>query len=120
MTFGSAGTRRQEQQRQLLALSDERDWWLRRLLRAEKAGFRRGRAAGFAEGYQAACDEMEAQWQEIARPAARWRRSHADLEFLRWGPLGRERFGDPRPGDYTGGPAGWPDPEPSEPIGIKR
>lgn len=26
----------------------------------------------------------------------------AKLEVLRWGPGGREHFGDPRPGDYPG------------------
>jgi hypothetical protein len=25
-----------------------------------------------------------------------------NLELLRWGPGGRRRFGDPRPGDYMG------------------
>jgi hypothetical protein len=43
----------------------------------------------------------------IARPVARGGVGVAELELRRWGPGGREHFGDPRPDDYTGGPVDW-------------
>ena len=49
----------------LLALSDERDWWLARLLAAERAAYRRG----FADGRARACvalAELEEHYAEIA------------------------------------------------------
>jgi hypothetical protein len=97
-------------QRALLELSDEREWWLRRALRAEKHGYQRGHAAGHAEGYRHAAADLESEWQAIARPAARGVPPHAGLELLRWGPGGRERFGEARPGDYAGGPVEWDGP----------
>lgn len=33
--------------------------------------------------------------------------AHRELELRRWGPGGREHFGDPRPGDHPGGPVDW-------------
>jgi hypothetical protein len=107
------------EQRAVLELSDEREWWLRRVLRAESYGYRCGFAAGVAKGYQRACTDMEAGWQAIARPVAHGGRPHADLELLRWGPGGREHFGDPRPGDYAGGPVEWPEDTPGR-NGAKR
>jgi hypothetical protein len=55
----------------LLAVSDERDRWLLRVLRAEQRGFDRGREAGYLEGRQAEAAERDAAWAEIAAPAAR-------------------------------------------------
>src|ERR1700691_2764463 len=52
-------------------------------------------------GYRQAEADMAARWQEIARPVIRGP-AHADLEVERWGPGGREHFGDPRPGDFPG------------------
>lgn len=49
----------------LLALSDERDWWLARLLAAERAAYRRG----FADGRARACvglAELQEHYDEIA------------------------------------------------------
>jgi len=49
----------------LLALSDERDWWLARLLAAERAEYQRG----FADGRARACvalAEIEERYAEIA------------------------------------------------------
>jgi len=43
-------------------------------------------------------------WIEAATPIARRGPTFADLELRRWGPGGRAHFGDPRPGDYMGGP----------------
>ena len=57
--------------------------------------------------------DMAARWNEIARTATRGP-TQADLEAERWGPGGREHYGDPRPGDYPGRvPAPrQPEPEP--------
>lgn len=55
----------------MLALSDERDWWLARLLAAERTGYQRG----FADGRAAACvalAEIEEHYAEVA-----WWREYA-------------------------------------------
>jgi hypothetical protein len=87
---------------QLLALSDERDRELQARLDAERAGFDRGRGAGHDEGRLEAEQAEQAAWHAVAEPVARGGPSHAELEELRWGPGGREHFGDPRPGDFRG------------------
>ena len=94
----------------LLALSDERDLWLRRMGNAWREGYQAGRVAALAE----AATWREAAWApiraEVLDPemidrinqiAAADRRRVMEL---RWGPGGREHFADPRPGDYMGGP----------------
>ncbi len=78
----------------LLALSDERDAWLDRVLRAELRGYQAGRADGYADGYRRAIAEHKAIHRDL-QAALRW-------EIRRWGPGGRTRFADPRPGDFTG------------------
>jgi hypothetical protein len=55
----------------------------------------------YQAGYRQAEADMAARWHEIASAAIQGR-AHADLEAERWGPGGREHFGDPRPGDYPG------------------
>lgn len=85
----------------LLALSAERDAWLRRLLAAEACAYRRGFADGLREGAEAARREQAAAWQAAAERAA-GRVPLTDLERRRWGPGGRDCFGDPRPGDFRG------------------
>jgi hypothetical protein len=55
----------------------------------------------YRAGYAQAEADMASRWHEIARTAVRGP-AHADLEAERWGPSGREHFGDPRPGDYRG------------------
>jgi hypothetical protein len=55
---------------EVLALSDERDRRLRRVLAAERAGFDRGYAAGRKAGYEQCDADREAGWQTIARPLA--------------------------------------------------
>lgn len=63
--------------------------------------YQAGQRAGFQAGYlQAEADEA-ARWAEVARPVARGI-SHAELEARRWGPGGRARFADRRPGDFPG------------------
>jgi hypothetical protein len=55
----------------------------------------------YQAGYRQAEADMAARWQEIARAATQGP-SQADIEAERWGPGGREHFGDPRPGDFPG------------------
>jgi hypothetical protein len=83
----------------LLSRSTERDTWLRRLLATEQEAFIRGVAAG----RQMEADERDAAWNQIAAPIARGGPAFAELERRRWGPGGREHFGDPQPGDFPGG-----------------
>lgn len=66
---------------------------------AAEAAYRRGREDEGAE--------MAAAWHAVADPAAAGGPSFAELELRRWGPGGRAHFGDPRPGDYRGGPVEW-------------
>ncbi|WP_345433797.1 hypothetical protein [Actinoallomurus vinaceus] len=46
-------------------------------------------------------------------------RSHAELEALRWGPGGREHFGDPRPGDFEGFGAEYEPPTTSDRVRVR-
>lgn len=92
--------------RRLIALSDERDLWERRLLAAERAAYLRGYADGQADEQRR--DSLAWAARPLPRvpdPAAP---TLAKLLLRRWGPGGREHFADPRPGDYRGGPvAPW-------------
>ncbi len=79
-----------------LALSDERDQALARILDAERRGFARGVASmadeyerGFADGILA----YKAAQHDLYRLV--------QLEMARWGGW-REDFGRPRPGDFRG------------------
>jgi hypothetical protein len=85
----------------LLEVSDERDQWLSRLLAAERAAYQRGVRDGIETGRRLESAERDAEWVRIARPAARGL-PLAELERRRWGPGGREHFGDPQPGDFQG------------------
>lgn len=58
-----------------------------------------GRADGWRDGYERGARLLEAEWPSIVAPITRDRKTRAEVELLRWGPGGRERFGDPRPGD---------------------
>jgi hypothetical protein len=76
----------------LLALSDERDLWLRRVLDA------------WRDGYQAALNDAVVEsllriWPEPGHVT--------EIEKRRYPPDGREHFAVPRPGDYAGGPVEW-------------
>ncbi len=57
---------------------------------------------GYRAGYERGARVMEATWPAIVAPVIASRPDHAELELRRWGPGGREHFGDPRPGDYPG------------------
>lgn len=84
----------------LLAISDERDAWLRRLLDAERAAYEAGYADGYRDGYEHGARVLEADWPTVIRPLER--PTLTELELLRWGPGGREHAGDPRPCDFPG------------------
>jgi hypothetical protein len=71
--------------------------------------YQAGQRAGFQAGYEQAAADMAARWEQIARPVAHGI-SHAELEERRWGPGGRARFADPRPGNFPGR-AARPQPE---------
>src|SRR5580704_2335592 len=71
--------------------------------------YQAGQRVGFQAGYEQAAADMAARWAQIARPVAHGI-SHAELEERRWGPGGRARFADPRPGDFPGR-AARPQPE---------
>lgn len=81
----------------VLSLSDERDRWERLCL------------AAFREGWRAA-EHAHAHDYSLGYVDGLFRRKHiehsvvdaAKLELARWGPGGRERFADPRPGDFPG------------------
>jgi hypothetical protein len=85
-------------------LSDLLDWWLRRLLDAERAAYIAGYAAGHHDGYERGTRQMQAEWPAIVRPLSR--PSRAEIEAVRWELRGerrtRETFGQPHPNDYPG------------------
>jgi hypothetical protein len=85
----------------VLALSDERDLWRALMDDHWREGYRLGWEHGWRAGHQAADAEQAASWREVAGPIARGGLA-ADLQQRRWGPGGREHFGDPRPGDFAG------------------
>jgi hypothetical protein len=90
----------------LLALSDERDVYLRRIGQAFREGWEAGHMTGVDDGRQAEAAERDAEWNAIARPVARGGPAYAEIERKRWTVRGevrtRETFGQPHPGDYPG------------------
>lgn len=79
------------------ALSDERDTWTARLLAAERDAYQAGYADGDRAGYERGARVLDAEWSAPA-PAP----DFAEIEARRWGPGGRQHFGDARPGDRAG------------------
>lgn len=76
--------------RLLLALSDERAMYDRRIYQAEVRGFDRGRRVGYDEGR----DDEYGDWvhrgrimHDLVKPAA-YSRTYQELEILRYGPRG--------------------------------
>ena len=61
--------------------------------------------------------EMGERWDRIAAPVTNGEPSNRELEERRWGAGGREHFGDPRAGDFPGGPVKWAEPERPQPSG---
>ena len=58
---------------------------------AEREAYRRG--------YEDGARYLEDTWPVIVAPVIAYRPDHAELELRRWGPGGRERFGERRPED---------------------
>jgi hypothetical protein len=76
----------------------ETAFWRRLCAEARAEGYE----AGFRDGYEHGARLLEDEWPAIVAPVLRNRPDHAELERRRWGPGGREHFGDPRPGDFQG------------------
>jgi hypothetical protein len=76
-------------QRDWLGLSDERDLWEERLVRAYRDAYQLGLADGWAQGYEQARREMDQAWRKIARQASLARPSHEEMDRKRYPPNGR-------------------------------
>jgi hypothetical protein len=61
------GSDRRKLPAELLALSDERDMWLRRVLGAWRDGWAVGQDAGWRHGYAQAEADMAASWRTVTR-----------------------------------------------------
>jgi hypothetical protein len=85
----------------LLELSDVLEDQLRMRLAAFRLGYEVGRQVGYREGGEDQARELDKAWNRIAAGPLRGP-LHAELEERRWGPGGRARFADPRPGDFKG------------------
>lgn len=59
-------------------------------------------AAGVARGRELEAADDAARWRAVAGPVSRGGPAWDEVEARRWGPGGRARFGDPRPGDFPG------------------
>lgn len=70
---------------------------LRRQLARE--AYEAGRAEGWREGYERGARLRASEWPAIVAPLTSGSPSHAELELLRYGPRGREHYGDPRSTD---------------------
>lgn len=85
------------------ALSDERDWWLSRLLAAERAAWLAGYEAGNHDGYLHGTRQMEAGWRRDVVPVIDRTIRHVDAMEARWKLRGddrtRETFSQPHHGD---------------------
>ena len=55
--------------------------------------------------------ELAGQWARVAAPVVGGGPDQAEIEERRWGPGGRARFADPRPGDFPGRAQPQPEPE---------
>lgn len=80
---------------EILELSDERAQWEAYALSVARRMYEAGYAAGRADEARDA-DRLWAAARPRPFPVGP---SIAELELRRWGPGGREHFGDPRPGD---------------------
>lgn len=97
----------------VIALSDERDTWLRWVLAAWRDGYAAGRRSmdnavttayidGLLRRKGIEHDHIRALTGGTDRVDL-WQ----DQQRRTWGPGGREHFADPRPGEYAGGPVAW-------------
>jgi hypothetical protein len=77
----------EQYERLVIALSDERDQWARLMLES------------WRDGYAAALDSAVNESLARVWPDPRY---VSEIERARWGPGGRARFADHRPGDFRG------------------
>ena len=63
--------------------------------------YQAGHADGYRAGYRQADADQAARWNQAAG-AVTGGPGRAELEERRWGPGGRARFAEPRPGDFPG------------------
>lgn len=82
----------------LLEVSDLLDGELRLRLAAFREGWQAAERA-HADDYSAGFNDGLLRRKHIEHGAV----EAARIELARWGPGGREHFGDPQPGDFTGG-----------------
>jgi hypothetical protein len=76
-----------------------------------REAYQAGHADGYRTGYRQAGADQAIWWNQAARASVSGP-SHTELEERRWGPGGRGRFADPRPGDFPGrGTQARPEPE---------
>ncbi len=87
---------------ELLAWSDALDASLRLRLAAYRDGYAHGYERGVDDGRRQAEAEQERAWYAATHPIAIGGIPYDELERRRYGPGGRKRAGDPRPGDYPG------------------
>jgi hypothetical protein len=73
--------------------SAELEFW--RQLACE--AYRDGCRAGWKLGYEQGARLRAAEWSSVVAPLNGL--DHTELELRRWGPGGREHFGDPQPAD---------------------
>jgi hypothetical protein len=87
---------------ELVDQSNLLDLSLKLRLAAWREGFAFGYERGVDDGRRQAEAEQERAWYAAVHPIAIGGVPFAVLELRRWGPGGRPRAGDPRPGDYPG------------------
>src|SRR5205823_4471044 len=87
---------------ELVERSNLLDLSLKLRLAAWRDGFAHGYERGVDDGRRQAEAEGERAWYQATHPIAIGGIPHGELERRRWGPGGRARAGDPRPGDYPG------------------
>ena len=88
---------------------------------AHQAGREEAERERSVQAYEAgrldAEEAMANRWDRITAPVTSGSPDQRELEERRWGPSGREHFGDPRDGDYQGGPVKWAEPDRPQPSG---
>ena len=93
--------------RQAQALADQIGVDVSRETSAFEVGYRTGYLSGYERGQEIgrteALAEEDAKWRQVCEGTRGWANipPYSEQEMIRWGGP-RERYGDPRPGDYLG------------------